>query len=57
MAKFITRRILLGILTLFAVSVIVFVATQALPGQRRPGDPRQGRHARRGCTRSSASSI
>ena len=32
MAKFITRRILLGILTLFAVSVIVFVATQALPG-------------------------
>ena len=32
MAKFIMRRILLGILTLFAVSVIVFVATQALPG-------------------------
>jgi peptide/nickel transport system permease protein len=32
MAKFITRRILLGILTLFAVAVIVFVATQALPG-------------------------
>jgi peptide/nickel transport system permease protein len=31
MAKFITRRILLGILTLFAVAVIVFVATQALP--------------------------
>jgi peptide/nickel transport system permease protein len=31
MAKFITRRVLLGILTLFAVAVIVFVATQALP--------------------------
>ncbi len=32
MTRFIVRRILLGILTLFAVSVIVFVATQALPG-------------------------
>jgi len=32
MTKFLVRRILLGILTLFAVSVIVFVATQALPG-------------------------
>jgi peptide/nickel transport system permease protein len=32
MAKFLTRRIILGILTLFAVSVIVFAATQALPG-------------------------
>ena len=32
MAKFLTRRIILGILTLFLVAVIVFVATQALPG-------------------------
>jgi peptide/nickel transport system permease protein len=32
MTKFIVRRIILGIVTLFAVSVIVFVATQALPG-------------------------
>ena len=32
MTKFLTRRIILGILTLFLVSVIVFVATQALPG-------------------------
>jgi peptide/nickel transport system permease protein len=32
MTKFLVRRILLGILTLFAVAVIVFVATQALPG-------------------------
>jgi peptide/nickel transport system permease protein len=31
MTKFLVRRILLGILTLFAVAVIVFVATQALP--------------------------
>jgi peptide/nickel transport system permease protein len=32
MTKFLVRRVILGILTLFAVSVIVFVATQALPG-------------------------
>jgi peptide/nickel transport system permease protein len=32
MTRFLVRRILLGILTLFAVAVIVFVATQALPG-------------------------
>jgi len=32
MTRFITRRILLGILTLFLVAVVVFVATQALPG-------------------------
>jgi peptide/nickel transport system permease protein len=32
MTKFLTRRIILGILTLFLVAVIVFVATQALPG-------------------------
>ena len=31
-AKFIAKRIALGILTLFAVSVVVFAATQALPG-------------------------
>src|ERR1700751_72239 len=32
MTKFIVRRVLLGVLTLFLVSVIVFAATQALPG-------------------------
>ena len=29
---FIVRRVLLGLLTLFLVSVIIFAATQALPG-------------------------
>ncbi len=32
MTKFLARRIVLGILTLFLVAVIVFAATQALPG-------------------------
>src|SRR5919109_1720820 len=32
MTKFIVRRIILGIVTLFFVAVIVFAATQALPG-------------------------
>jgi peptide/nickel transport system permease protein len=32
MTGFVVRRILLGILTLFLVSVLVFAATQALPG-------------------------
>jgi peptide/nickel transport system permease protein len=32
MARFLIRRILLGLLTLLAVSIIVFLATQALPG-------------------------
>src|SRR5579872_2718998 len=32
MTKFILRRLLLGVLTLLAVSIIVFAATQALPG-------------------------
>jgi peptide/nickel transport system permease protein len=32
MTKFIVRRVILGVLTLFLVSVIVFAATQALPG-------------------------
>lgn len=32
MARFMIRRILLGVLTLLAVSLIVFMATQALPG-------------------------
>lgn len=32
MTKFIVRRVLLGLLTLFLVSVVVFAATQALPG-------------------------
>jgi peptide/nickel transport system permease protein len=32
MTRFIVRRVILGIITLFAVSVIVFAATQALPG-------------------------
>ena len=32
MAKFILKRLLLGLLTLFLVSVVVFAATQALPG-------------------------
>ncbi|HET8979495.1 MAG TPA: ABC transporter permease [Solirubrobacteraceae bacterium] len=32
MSKFLVRRILLGLLTLFLVSVVVFAATQALPG-------------------------
>jgi peptide/nickel transport system permease protein len=31
-SKFLIRRIALGVLTLFLVSVVVFVATQALPG-------------------------
>jgi len=32
MGKFILKRILLGLLTLFLVSLVVFAATQALPG-------------------------
>jgi peptide/nickel transport system permease protein len=32
MARFIIKRLLLGLLTLFLVSVVVFAATQALPG-------------------------
>jgi peptide/nickel transport system permease protein len=32
MAKFVIKRLLLGLLTLFLVSVVVFAATQALPG-------------------------
>jgi peptide/nickel transport system permease protein len=32
MTRFLVRRILLGLLTLFLVSVVVFAATQALPG-------------------------
>jgi len=32
MGKFILKRVLLGLLTLFLVSVVVFAATQALPG-------------------------
>ena len=32
MARFLTRRILLGLLTLLLVSIVVFAATQALPG-------------------------
>jgi peptide/nickel transport system permease protein len=32
MTRFVLRRILLGLLTLFLVSVVVFAATQALPG-------------------------
>jgi peptide/nickel transport system permease protein len=32
MARFLIRRILLGLLTLLLVSIIVFLATQALPG-------------------------
>jgi peptide/nickel transport system permease protein len=32
MSRFLIRRIALGILTLFLVSVVVFIATQALPG-------------------------
>lgn len=32
MSKFLVRRIALGLLTLFLVSVVVFAATQALPG-------------------------
>jgi peptide/nickel transport system permease protein len=32
MSKFLIRRIILGLLTLFLVSIVVFAATQALPG-------------------------
>src|SRR5205085_9097086 len=32
MSKFLIRRIALGVLTLFLVSIVVFAATQALPG-------------------------
>ncbi|MBV8710564.1 MAG: ABC transporter permease, partial [Solirubrobacterales bacterium] len=32
MSKFLIRRIIFGILTLFLVSIVVFAATQALPG-------------------------
>ena len=32
MSRFLLRRILLGLLTLLLVSIVVFAATQALPG-------------------------
>ena len=32
MTRFLVRRVLLGLLTLFLVSIVVFAATQALPG-------------------------
>ena len=32
MAKLIVNRLLLGVLTLFAVSILIFVCTQILPG-------------------------
>jgi peptide/nickel transport system permease protein len=32
MGKFLLRRVLLGLLTLLLVSIVVFAATQALPG-------------------------
>jgi peptide/nickel transport system permease protein len=32
MTRFLTKRLVLGVLTLFLVSVVVFAATQALPG-------------------------
>ena len=32
MTRFLIRRVLLGLLILFLVSVVVFAATQALPG-------------------------
>src|SRR5688572_24884663 len=32
LARFVIRRLLLGVLTLLLVSVVVFAATQALPG-------------------------
>ena len=32
MAKLIVNRLFLGLLTLFAVSVLIFVCTQILPG-------------------------
>ena len=32
MSRFLIRRILLGLLTLLLVSIVVFAATQALPG-------------------------
>ena len=32
MAKLILNRLLLGVLTLFAVSILIFVCTQILPG-------------------------
>ena len=50
---FILRRLLLGVLTLFFVSVIVFAATQALPGDParailgRTPTPRRARRAAR----------
>ena len=40
---FVIRRVLLGLLTLFVVSVIVFAATQALPGD--PAQAILGRNA------------
>ena len=38
--RWLARRLALGVVILFAVSVLVFVATQALPSRPGPGDPR-----------------
>ena len=40
MARFLVKRILLGLLTLFLVSIVVFAATQALPGNAARSPPR-----------------
>ena len=45
-AGFVLRRLLLGLLVLFLVSVVVFAATQALPGDPARVDPGPYRDAR-----------
>ena len=58
--KLILIRLGLGILTLFLVSVVVFAATQALPGDTGPRHPRQGGGQQgrvRGPARSSSAST
>ena len=45
-AGFVLRRLLLGLLVLFLVSVVVFAATQALPGDPGAVDPGPHRDAR-----------
>ena len=45
MAKLIVNRLLLGVLTLFAVSILIFVCTQILPGDVASAVLGQGRDA------------
>ena len=51
MARFITRRLLLAIVTLWLLATIVFVIANVLPDRRRPDDPRARSRRRRASTR------